>query len=445
MDQTNNRDDALFEALSKSKKKKKRRTVRTVIIVLLVLAVGLAAGVFFLRRQVTKRFASSKDDVVSAQAGVGSISTQVSGSGTLLNVDEENILVPAGVTVEKLLVSAQESMTEGQLLAMVDLASVQTAMSSVQSELKTLDKSITSAAKDTVDSRITAGVAGRVKLVYAEKGDDVAKVMYEHGALAVLSLDGTMAVEIGAGGLALFLFVSILLARWAVKPVEHAWEQQRQFVADASHELKTPLTVILTDTELLQSGSCTEEDNSRFLGSIRTMSEQMRGLVEELLSLTRADNTDARRAQQPMDWSKCVADAILPFEPVFYENGLALESEIEDGVSVKGSEVQLRQVTEILLDNAKKYCAPNTATRVVLKRQGRHALLTVENLGEEIAKDELEKIFLRFYRLDKARSMNHSYGLGLAIARQIVESHKGKIWAESGGGINRFCVQLPAE
>lgn len=255
----------------------------------------------------------------------------------------------------------------------------------------------------------------------------------------------TNCLLIGAGGLALFLVVSILLARWAVKPVERAWEQQKQFVADASHELKTPLTVILTDTELLQSGSCTEEDKGRFLGSIRTMSEQMRGLVEELLSLTRADNADARRAQQPMDWSRCVADAMLPFEPVFYEKGLALEAEIEDGVSVKGSEAQLRQVTEILLDNAQKYCAPDTATRVILKRQGRHALLTVESRGEEIAGDELEKIFLRFYRLDKARSMNHSYGLGLAIARQIAESHRGKIWAESAGGINRFCVQLPAE
>lgn len=255
----------------------------------------------------------------------------------------------------------------------------------------------------------------------------------------------TNCLLIGAGGLALFLVVSILLARWAVKPVERAWEQQKQFVADASHELKTPLTVILTDTELLQSGSCTEEDKGRFLGSIRTMSEQMRGLVEELLSLTRADNADARRAQQPMDWSRCVADAMLPFEPVFYEKGLSLESEIEDGVPVKGSEAQLRQLTEILLDNAQKYCAPDTATRVVLKRQGRHALLTVESRGEEIAKDELKKIFLRFYRLDKARSMNHSYGLGLAIAKQIAESHRGKIWAESGGGINRFCVQLPAE
>ena len=202
MDQTNNRDDALFEALSKSKKKKKRKTVRTVIIVLLVLGVLLTAGVFFLRRQVAKRFASSRDEVVSAEASIGSISTQVSGSGTLLNVDEESISIPAGVSVEELLVSAQESVTEGQLLVSVDSASVQTAMSSVQSELAALDKEITSAAKDTVDSRITAGVAGRVKQIFAAKGDDVAKCMYEHGALAVLSLDGKMAVEIDAGGLA---------------------------------------------------------------------------------------------------------------------------------------------------------------------------------------------------------------------------------------------------
>lgn len=202
MDQTNNRDDALFEALSKSRKKKKRKTARTVILVLLVLGVLLAAGVFFLRRQVAKRFASGGDEVVSAEASVGSISTQVSGSGTLLNVGEENLFVPAGVAVEEQLVSAQESVTEGQLLATVDIASVQTAMSGVQSELTALDKEITSAAKDTVDSRITAGVAGRVKLIYAEKGDDVAKCMYEHGALAVLSLDGKMALEIDAGKLA---------------------------------------------------------------------------------------------------------------------------------------------------------------------------------------------------------------------------------------------------
>ena len=201
MDQTKDRDDVLFEALGKSKKKKKRRVIRTIVIVLVCVVLLLAGGVFYLRRQVTKRFASSGGDVSSAQASVGSISTQVSGSGTLLNVDEESVTVPAGVTIEKILVSSHESVTEGQLLARVDTASVQTAMNSVQAELKSLDSEISSAASETVDNGIPAGVAGRVKAVYAQKGDDVAKCMYDHGALAVLSLDGYMSLEIDAGEL----------------------------------------------------------------------------------------------------------------------------------------------------------------------------------------------------------------------------------------------------
>ena len=247
----------------------------------------------------------------------------------------------------------------------------------------------------------------------------------------------------GLAGLVLFLIVSILLAYWAVHPVEKAWEQQRQFVSDASHELKTPLTVILTDTELLQSGSCSERDRSRFLVSIQTMAEQMKGLVEELLSLTRADHTDIKKAQHPMDLSECVSDAVLPFEPVFFENGLTLEENIEKSVRVNGNEDQLRQVVGILLDNAQKYSAPATKTTISLTRQGKNVLLKVSSHGEEISRENLQKIFRRFYRLDKVRSMNHSYGLGLAIAKQIAENHKGKIWAESKDGVNTFCVQLP--
>ena len=252
-------------------------------------------------------------------------------------------------------------------------------------------------------------------------------------------------ILIGLAGIALFLLVSILLARWAVRPVARAWEQQKQFVGDASHELKTPLTVILTGTELLQSGNCTPDEQSRFLTSIRIMAEQMRGLVDELLSLTRADHTDTAVSSQIIDLSKCVSDAVLPFEPVYYEQALSIEQSIEENIRVRGDEAQLRQVVEIFLDNAQKYCTPLTYTRVSLLRQGRSALLTVENSGEELSKEDLENVFRRFYRLDRARSMNHSYGLGLAIAKQIVESHRGKIWAESRDGINRFCVQLHCE
>ena len=251
----------------------------------------------------------------------------------------------------------------------------------------------------------------------------------------------SLAVEFA--GLLLFLGVSILLARWATKPVEEAWRRQKQFVSDASHELKTPLTVILTDTELLESDSCSEEDRKRFASSIHTMGEQMRGLVEELLSLTRADRADPAKTKQTVDWSHCVEEAVLPFEPVFFEQGLSMETEIQPGITVRGNESQLRQVTEILLDNAQKYCTPATTTAVRLHQHGHSAQLSVVSSGETIPKEDLEKIFLRFYRLDKARSMDHSYGLGLAIAKQIVDNHGGKIWAESEGGENRFIVQLP--
>ena len=249
---------------------------------------------------------------------------------------------------------------------------------------------------------------------------------------------------IGTVSLLVFLGVSVLLARWAVRPVEKAWAQQKQFVADASHELTTPLTVILTNAELLQEEGCEEETRTRLTGSILAMAHQMRGLVESLLELARVDNGAIQTAMSELDMSQAVLDALLPFEPLYFEQGLELNTEIENGVKVNGSEAYLKQVAEILLDNAMKYALLQSAVELRLKRQGSHCLLTVASRGEEIAKEDLKNIFKRFYRADKARGMNHSYGLGLAIAESIVTEHGGKIWAESADGINSFYVELPA-
>lgn len=242
----------------------------------------------------------------------------------------------------------------------------------------------------------------------------------------------------------LFLGISFLLARWAVGPVERAWNQQRQFVADASHELKTPLTVIMTNAELLQSPNYTENEYRRFVFSILTMSHQMRGLVESLLELARVDNGTAKMNVSKLDFSELVNDCLLPFEPVYFEKELRLESSIEEGLQTKGSPAHLRQVVEILLDNASKYTPSGGTVVVTAKRQGSHCLLSVANPGEPISREDLQNIFKRFYRIDKARAMNHSYGLGLAIAERIITEHGGKIWAESGKGINTFHIQLTA-
>ena len=243
---------------------------------------------------------------------------------------------------------------------------------------------------------------------------------------------------------AAFLLISWLLARWAVQPVEKAWQQQRQFVADASHELKTPLTVILTNAELLQAPGYDAPARSRFAGSILTMSQQMRGLVESLLELARVDAGRAQDAQTELDLSALVNDALLPFEPVLFEAGHTLTARVEDGIRVRGNAAQLRQVVEILLDNARKYAQPGGWVLLTLARQGgRHCVLSVADPGAPLTPQECRDIFKRFYRVDHVRAMNHSYGLGLAIAARIAEAHRGRIWAESSGGINTFYFTMP--
>ena len=243
--------------------------------------------------------------------------------------------------------------------------------------------------------------------------------------------------------LSAFLGLSVLLARWAVRPVEMAFNQQRQFVADASHELKTPLTVILTNAELLQSPDYGEEKRGQFVSSILAMAGQMRGLVESLLELARVDNGTAKMTFEALDFSELIQDELLPFEPVYFEKGLRLESDIAPGLRVRGSAGHLRQVVDILLDNAGKYSDEGGTVTVTAQRRGSQCSLLVANTGPAIPKEELKSIFKRFYRVDKARAMNHSYGLGLSIAESIVTTHEGIIWAESHQGQNTFHVQLP--
>lgn len=243
---------------------------------------------------------------------------------------------------------------------------------------------------------------------------------------------------LGIGLLALGLFwaVSFLLARWAVRPVERAWEEQRQFVSDASHELKTPLTVILTSAELMQT-----DPDPQHTRSILAMSRRMRELVESLLELARVDNGAVRAAFEELDLSALVADELLPFEPLFFEGGLTLESQLEEGLRTSGSDRHLRQVLTILLDNALRYSPENAAVRVALTRQGSSALLTVTNPGF-LTKEQCRSIFRRFYRADPARTAGGS-GLGLAIAQGIAADHGGKLWADSREGDVTLSLTLP--
>lgn len=192
------RDDALFETLGKNKKRKKRKIIITVVSIVVVLAIIAVVGVSFLQRQVREQFSSNQGEVLSYEVTTGSISTVVSGSGSLTDVDLESITVPEGVEITEVLVKRNQTIATGDILATVDMASVISAMADLQVQIDDLDAEISDAEDDSASTRINAGVTGRVKAIFGEKDADVADVMYEHGALALISLDGYMAVDIEA-------------------------------------------------------------------------------------------------------------------------------------------------------------------------------------------------------------------------------------------------------
>lgn len=247
-------------------------------------------------------------------------------------------------------------------------------------------------------------------------------------------------VLIGFGASLIFFVLSVFLARWAVKPVQTAWDQQKQFISDASHELKTPLTVILSNAELLQ---LYPENQIQLTQGITAMSHRMRALVEGMLELARSDNGQMRMEMTDLNFSELVEEAVLPFESLLFERNLFLNTQIQEGISIHGSIAYLNQLLGVLLDNAAKYSAPGTVTVSLKKNSSDCCLLCVANPGAPIGKQEQSKIFDRFYRGDAARTGGGSFGLGLPIAKTIVENHKGKIWVQSNSTGNCFCVQLP--
>ncbi len=184
--------------------------------------------------------------------------------------------------------------------------------------------------------------------------------------------------------------------------------------SDASHELKTPLTVIMTNAELLQSEENDRDSQVRFSANILTMSRQMRALVEQMLELARADSGQGKADLRPVDLSTLAADALLPFDPVFFEQGLMLSSQLAEGINVNGDAGRLKEVLDILLDNARKYTEPPGTVNVRLERWGHHRCrLTVSNPGPPLSAAEQKKdIFKRFYRTDPAQSRDGSFGLG---------------------------------
>ena len=187
--------EELFDKLSQEKKQRRRKRLRRVIIIVAVIFAALVMVVSHLRKNVDARFAATQKDVQSYTVAPGTIHTLVSGSGVLEQVDEEDVTVPAGVEVDEVIAEAGDAVAKGDLLAKVDMASVVDTLSSTQDQIKTLDKKINSAKSDTASTSVTTSVGGRVKKIYAQIGDNVVSSVTENGALALLSVDGYMAVD----------------------------------------------------------------------------------------------------------------------------------------------------------------------------------------------------------------------------------------------------------
>ena len=249
---------------------------------------------------------------------------------------------------------------------------------------------------------------------------------------------------IGILALLVFFGLSVLLARWAVRPVEQAFAREKQFVADASHELRTPLTVITTNAELLREDVSESPEDTKYADNVLRSAKRMRTLTEELLTLARSDIGRESEKKENVELSALVEETVLNYEPVFFERGMVLEQEVEEGIRLSGYAEELRRLAAILLDNAQKYGRKGGTTTVTLKRTGRSkCMLSVSDEGEEIPEEVLSRIFTRFYRADEARSGEEGFGLGLSIAEEIVSHHNGRIRAESADGLNSFIAEFP--
>ena len=259
---------------------------------------------------------------------------------------------------------------------------------------------------------------------------------FEQDTLRSLTLMGALLFVVA---LAVVAALGWLLAGYITRPVERAWKREKQFLADASHELKTPLTVILSSSALLEESA--DEEQAVYVENIRAEGQRMKALIEDMLTLWRVEETVAQRL--PTALSELVTEAALRFEPVAFEAGHALHYDIENDLFVSGEQEKLLRLIGILLDNAVKYSTESKPIRLQLDKSGKQAVLTVENSGDPIPAEKQVHLFDRFYRADESRGEVAGFGLGLAIAYEIVQRHSGTIAVHSDEQATAFTVTLP--
>ncbi len=216
----------------------------------------------------------------------------------------------------------------------------------------------------------------------------------------------------------------IVFSKRAVKPVAESYEKQKQFITDANHELKTPLTLILANLDIVES----DIGKNEWLDDIRAEGERMSELVSQLVLLTRMDEERSEPDCTVFSLSDAVTDTVSEFATLAEERGKPLSADVQPGVQYSGDEAGIRRIISILLDNAMKYCDEGGEVVLTLSER-RHPVICVENTYAEVDSVELDMLFDRFYQANRARTFTGGYGIGLSIAKAIVEKHRGEIRA----------------
>lgn len=299
------------------------------------------------------------------------------------------------------------------------------------------DESLQEIIEHVLNNDSDRGIILEYKLRYVlNKRNGITKIAFTDMQNEIIIMQGLVrsSIILFVFGMMAFFLISLFLSKWALNPLEKSWIQQKQFVADASHELKTPLTVILANNKILSNNSDkTIAEQKKWIESTLAEGQRMKKLIDDLLFLAKSDANTSKTVFTSVNLSDTLMSSLLPFESVAYEKGIELQSDIKDNIHVDGNEGQLKQLFAILIDNACKYTDENGLINVTLKViSSKVALVCVQNNGESISKEDLAHIFDRFYRADKARLHKEGgYGLGLSIAKSIANEHNAKIWAES--------------
>lgn len=283
-----------------------------------------------------------------------------------------------------------------------------------------------------LDSGVETGTLNQFQFYQMKKSNGTLMVLTDKSAeIDMLNKLIRTTVTIGTAAFLLLSVAAFFLSRQVVRPLKTAFEKQKQFVSDASHELKTPVTVISANADVLSD----EIGENKWLTYIKSQTERMNILVNDLLNLTRLENNTADFIRQDFDLSKAVVNTALPFECQAFETNKKFIVDVDDNIHINGSEKHIKQMTAIFIDNALKYSNDGGTVRVILKKAGDKKILTVYNTGKGIRESEKNKIFERFYRSDESRNRSTGgYGLGLSIAKSIIDRHKFRISVETHEG-----------